>query len=149
MNIRTFSAFNDSDKAALIIDDKYQLFSDKNELIDILKKAEAQFELYHSSINVLEPHSGSNEGDYLSHYQQIDLKNYVDTRQARCEKRGFLRSKEQNTLPVRFAKYKNEKESQTYNDNDYSYLLDDDFDSIEDIFKRAVHGVDFAKYTYQ
>lgn len=151
----TWGLHNSTKYYVLIVDGYFGYFENTEDMEVVRKKADDQFSLCHGDINWLSPNTpahkniaGEMSKDIIC-YQPIDITNYVFSRVSRIKKRHDVKMADKlkhNNLPSRFVYWKTRDEV-------VPGFVDIDWDNIslctvDGIWKRTVHGVDFNKYCY-
>lgn len=151
----TWNLHNTTPYYVLVVDGFFGYFDNEDDFEKYKKKADQQFSLCHSSMNCIMPHTEcfhdieGKPSEDITLYQPIDIVNYINTRVDRVRKRASLRicdTLKLNNLPSRFVDWKSRDEVVPgYVDINWD---DISFCTVDSIWKRTVHGVDYNKYCY-
>lgn len=151
----TWGLHNSTEYYVLIVDGYFGYFANAEDMEVVRKKADDQFSLCHGDINWLSPNTPAHKniaGEMskdITLYQPIDIVNYINTRVDRLRKRASLKTCDKlklNNLPSRFVDWKSRDEV-------VPGFVEMDWENpslctVDSIWKRTVHGVDFSKYCY-
>lgn len=141
--------YNPTDKFILIVDDFFGYFDSKEEYNHYyrLLAIDGSFYLRHERLNKIDPcQNNEMQGLPITDFQSIDIVNYIETRKDRMLKRWNRIEYEEYfriySLPVRFA-FKKHRLQIKKGLLDFEQITEV-IDSVEKLWKNAVHGVDFS-----
>lgn len=151
----TWGLHNSTEYYVLIVDGYFGYFETSEDMEVVINKAQEQFSLCHGDINWLLPNTPMSRGftgelsQDIIYYQPIDITNYIFSKLSRCRKRRDIKMADKlklNNLPSRFVNWKTRNKI-------VPGFVEMDWDNpslctIEEIWKKTVHNVDFNKYCY-
>lgn len=141
--------YNPTNKFILIVDDFFGYFDSEKERNHYyhLLAIDSSFHFRHKRLDKIDPYQNDKlKLLQITDYQSIDIVNYIETRKERmlrCWNRIEYEEKfRQYSLPVRFA-FKKHRLQIKKDFLDFEQITEV-IDSVEKLWKNAVHGVDFS-----
>lgn len=148
-NLPNFKIYNPTNKFILIVDNFFGYFDSEKERNHYyhLLAMDSSFYFRHKRLNKIDPcQNGEMQGLPITDFQSIDIVNYIETRKDRMLKHWNRIEYEENfrkySLPIRFA-FKKHGLQIKKGFLDFEKITEV-IDSVEKLWKNAVHGVDFS-----